>query len=194
MGRSNSHAVVPRPLFQGLWAGARRAGGQPLPVDGMDRPHQCRGSAQVLSRTLSSKPMSTTGCAMRLPAINVSICSAARRPMASRGVLMLLRRGTMWAEAGRSLKPRTETCSGILIPQRSASNKAPWARSSLPKKIASTSGWLSSNCRNNSPPRPTDDGRGVSSSRSGSYRPAFCRARRKPSPRSRVRWSSCAPM
>ncbi|MNT84966.1 hypothetical protein D3C72_2250690 [compost metagenome] len=107
---------------------------------------------------------------------------------------MLLRRGTMCSDMGRSLKPRIATCSGILIPCRIASSSAPWARSSLPKKIASTSGRLAIICKNNSPPRPTEDGRGVSTSSAGSYKPAFCRALRKPSPRSKVRWSSCAPM
>ncbi|MMZ71779.1 hypothetical protein D1872_353780 [compost metagenome] len=60
--------------------------------------------------------MSSTGRATLLPAINVSICSAARRPIASRGVLMLLRRGTMCSDIGKSLKPKIATCSGILMP------------------------------------------------------------------------------
>src|SRR5471032_3227522 len=83
--------------------------------------------------------MSTTGLAILLPAMIVNRCSAERRPIASRGVLMLLKRGTMKEEAGKSLKPNTATRSGTLMPWRRASSSAPWARSSLPKKIASTS-------------------------------------------------------
>lgn len=50
---------------------------------------------QLLSRTISSKPRSCTGSAIGRPAISASSVSAARRPMASRGVRMLDRRGTM---------------------------------------------------------------------------------------------------
>ncbi|SFD11923.1 hypothetical protein SAMN05216577_11734 [Pseudomonas citronellolis] len=50
---------------------------------------------QLLSRTISSKPRSCTGSAIGRAAISASSVSAARRPMASRGVRMLDRRGTM---------------------------------------------------------------------------------------------------
>ncbi len=48
--------------------------------------------------------MSSGAIAHLLPAISASNCSAARRPMASRGVRMLLRRGTVQSEPGRSLE------------------------------------------------------------------------------------------
>ena len=95
------------------------------------------------------------------------MCAAAS-PIRARGVRTVVRVGSIWSLPVRSLKPAIATREGTGIPRRKAAIRAPCARSSLQKKMASTAGRCCMICSNRTPPSASEEGAGLSHASVGS--------------------------